>query len=91
MSRPLPPHSEHAQAVPVVDQVLAAARRVSELARQRPGRLAEVGLKVPLSVSSSQAVELMAAELARLGLPDVRVTVNPGGRLIELDTVEFEP
>lgn len=72
-------------------QVAPAARRVVELARQLPGRVAELGLKVPHEVSHRAVVEALAEELAQVGLVDVRINVSPGGGQIELDAVEFEP
>lgn len=75
----------------LAEQVCTAARRVSELARQRPGRVAEVTLKVPIGVSHEQVGECMRLELSRFGLFGVQVYISRGGRLIEVDTVEFEP
>ena len=75
----------------LAEQVSTAARRVSELARQRPGRVVEVTLKVPVGVPREDVAECMRPELERLGLVGVQVNISRGGRVIEVDTVEFEP
>lgn len=88
MAAPVPP--DPVAFALLLEQVGTASRRVAELARQRPGRVAEVFLKVPIGVAGEHVLHAMRAELERHGLAHVEVNISRGGRLIELDTVEFE-
>ncbi len=88
---PSTPREESHEGRIALHQVVLAARGVAELARLLPGRVAELGLKVPSGVPRGAVVEALLDQLAQLGLEHVQVNVSAGGRRIELDAVEFEP